>query len=62
MLALVGLGTLVACLLLLRAFCPRPGQVVSRSEWIDVSVAIVVTAGIAVGVTLTIVGVGTWFS
>ena len=56
--ALVGFGMLVAALALLRNFRPRPGQVASRPEWIDVSVSILITASLAVGLMMTIAGVG----
>jgi hypothetical protein len=56
-----GVGLLVAALALLRQFRPRDGQVVNRSEWIDITVAISVTSGLTFGVMLIVVGISGWF-
>jgi hypothetical protein len=57
MMALAGVGILVAGVALLQAFRPAPGQTVQRAEWIDVSVAITVTTALACGAMLAAAGI-----
>jgi hypothetical protein len=58
MMTLAGVAMLVAAIGLLWAFRPTPGQNVARAEWIEISVAITVTTGIAVGLMLPIGEIG----
>jgi hypothetical protein len=56
MMALAGVGILAAAIAVLQGMRPRNGQVVVRSEWIESSAAILVTAGIGLGVTMLVAG------
>lgn len=62
MIMLIGIGLMVAALVLLRTFIPRGGKVASRSEMVDISVAVLVTAGLAIGLMMTVAGVAALWS
>ena len=60
MILLSGLGLLAAAIALLRSFRGRADQPVSRPEWIDIFLALVITAGAAMGVMLVVLGTASY--
>ena len=56
MMALTGAGILAAAIAVLQGMRPRDGQDVTRAKWIDASAAILVTAGVGLGVTMLVAG------
>ena len=60
MLALIGLGLLVVAIVLLQASRPKAGKQVSRAEWVDITLAIAITAGFAGGAMLLIMGTASY--
>jgi hypothetical protein len=58
---LMGLAVLAAGVGLLWAFRAAPSQVVHRSEWIEVGVAITAVTAIGIGGIFVVAGVGSFF-
>jgi hypothetical protein len=56
MMALTGAGILAGAIAMLQGMRPREGHVVARSEWIEATAAIVITAGVGLGVTMLLSG------
>lgn len=48
---------MVAGLVLLQVFRPAPGQIVKRSDWLDTTVAVAVTAALGCGAMAVIAGI-----
>jgi hypothetical protein len=51
-----GVAAIAVSLLLLWAFRPRQGRAVVRSEWFEVSLAILITTGISIGAMAVVAG------
>lgn len=56
-----GVGLIAAAVALVYPFVPRPGTESRRNEWIDISVAIAVSAGLAIGIGLIVIGVANFW-
>jgi hypothetical protein len=56
MMALTGAGILVASMATLMGMRPGAGQVAPRSEFVETTVAILITGGIGLGVTMVVSG------
>ncbi len=57
-----GTGLVAASFVLLQMVRFREGQVSSRPEWLDISLAILVTSGLSIGVVCLLAGATSWFT
>jgi hypothetical protein len=58
----VGAGLAAASMVLLQMVRFREGQVSTRPEWLDISLAVLVTSGLSIGFVCLLAGTVSWFT